>query len=351
VTRYIPILKGRQGEFNALAEIQLATRRGVLPLLEVVPADPTDAQGVIVDCGKAVERLSKSWGQDAVLLDGGLLDLSLDLHGQGRGPLWELAEQTRIAGLRAVPVLRLGDDALARIDAANVCALDGRGLCVRLVQQDLDEEPDELDLQLDRLLHEVGVTRADTDLVLDVGAVDGELAARGGARIVVSLLRGLPSVQDWRSLTVVGGAFPQDLSSFQPWTLGRQPRFDAMLFDLVASKRLPREPDFGDYAVAHPLFNMGTPFAPPPQLRYTAASEWLVLKGGRNDPRGNTQFFDICETVRQLPEFSGAGLGAADARIADPRTHGPGNGSTWRQVSTTHHLDLVVSRLANLGEP
>jgi hypothetical protein len=350
VTRYVPVLKGRQGEFNALAEVQLATRRGMMPLLEVVPADPADPLGVIDDCRKAVEKLAKVW-QAPVLLDGGLLDLSLDLRLDARGPLWELSEHARAALLPAVPVLRLGDDILARTDAAAACEQDGNGLCVRMVEQDLDEEPDDLDQALDDLLRQVGVGRADTDLLLDTGAVDGDLAVRGGARIVLSLLRSLASLQDWRSVTVVGGAFPEDLSGFQPWVLGRRPRFDASLYDRVMSKRLPRDPDYGDYAVAHPLLRTGQPFAPPPQLRYTTASDWLVLKGRRNDPRGYNQFFDVCDVVSGQPEFSGPELGIADVRIAAPRDHGPGNGSTWRQVSTTHHLDLVVSRLASLGEP
>lgn len=350
MTRYVPVLKGRQGEFNALGDVQFAARQAILPLLEVVPADPTDPDGVIDDCRKAIERLAKAW-QGSVLLDGGLLDLSLDLQGHARGALWELSEHARAANLSAIPVLRLGDNMLARTDAAAACGQDRHGLCVRLVGEDLDEEPDDLDAALDDLLAQVGVARGDTDLVLDAGAVDGDLAVRGGARIILSLLRGLSSVQDWRSVTVVGGAFPEDLSAFQAWQIGRRPRFDAALYDQVLSKRLPREPDYGDYGVAHPVFRTGGPFAPPPQLRYTVASDWLVLKGRRNDPRGHNQFWDVCDVISTQPEFSGAALGTADARIANPRSFGPGNGSTWRQVSTTHHLDLVVSRLATLGEP
>jgi Beta protein len=350
VTRYVPVLKGRQGELNALAQVQLATRREMLPLLEVVPADPTDPLGVVDDCRKAVEKLAKSW-QEPVLLDGGLLDLSLDLQGNARGPLWELTEHARAALLPAVPVLRLADDVLARTDAAAACEQDGNGVCVRLVEQDLDEEPDDLELALDDLLRQVGITRTNTDLVLDAGAVDGDLAVRGVARIVRSLLRELASAQDWRSVTVIAGAFPEDLSAFQPWVIGRRPRFDAALYDQIMSKRLPRVPGYGDYAAAHPLLTTGQPFASLPQLRYTAASDWLVLKGRRNDPRGHNQFFDICDAISEQPEFAGPGLGTADTRIAAPRSYGPGNWSTWSQVSTTHHLDLVVSRLATLGEP
>jgi hypothetical protein len=350
MTRYMPVLKGRQGEFNTLAEIQPRTRREILPLLEVVPSDPGDPETILDDCKKATERLAKSW-MEPVLLDGGLLDLSLDLRGNARGPLWELADYARSLNLPAAPVLRLDDDLLARTDASAVCARDGRGVAIRLTEQDLDEEPEDLDVAFDQLLAMIGVTRASTDLLLDAAFVDGDLAVRGGARIIVSLLRGLEKIEEWRSVTVVVGAFPEDLSGFQPWKIGRRPRFDAALYDQVTEKRLPRTPDYGDYGVAHPILKTGQPFAPPPQLRYAAASEWLILKGRRNDPRGNAQFYEVCDTISKQPEFAGALLGAADARIGASQESGPGNGTTWRQISTTHHLDLVTSRLANLGEP
>ncbi len=350
MTRYMPLLKARQGELFALADLQLATRRGVLPLLDVVPSDAADPESVKDSCRKTVERLAKAW-TDPVLLDGGLLDLTLDLGG-ARGPVFELAEHARAAGLQAIPVLRVSDGVLARTDAAAACATDGRGLGIRLEGDDLyEEDPDDLVESVADVLEQVGVNRGEADLVLDVGVVDGEVDAKRAARVVLPILRGLPALEDYRSVTVAGGAFPKDLSGFAPWSLGRRARFDAVLYDRIVSRKLPRTPDFGDYAVTHPILQTGAAFAPPPQLRYTVEAEWLVLKGSRNDERGHAQFFDICEQVRELPEFAGPALGNADARIADPRSYGKGNGSTWRQVATTHHLDLVVRRLATLGEP
>ncbi len=83
------------------------------------------------------------------------------------------------------------------------------------------------------------------------------------------------------------------------------------------------------------------------------ADKWLFLKGTINDPRANDQFYDVCDRIAEHPEFVSPALGQADARIANPRANrlGPGNASTWRTIGTTHHLDYVVQRLTNLGEP
>lgn len=69
--------------------------------------------------------------------------------------------------------------------------------------------------------------------MLDVGSVDGDVAVRGDARMITSLIPDLPSIGDWRSLTITSGAFPVDLSQFTANVVGERPRYDAQLFDRV----------------------------------------------------------------------------------------------------------------------
>jgi hypothetical protein len=349
--RYVPILKGRQGELNALREAQPSTCKAMTPLVEIVPPaeESSDLAAAEKSCESAIAKLVASYQGYPVMVDAGLFDLSVPLP-SGKSALGVLTDAARSSLLPAQPVVRLGDPRLALSDARDAHAQDGRGLTIRVLGDDLDEDPDDVEEQLGKLATELGVSPQSVDLLLDLGAVEGDVAVRGGARMVVSLLRDLPSVDDWRSVTVASGAFPTDLSQFNAWVMGERPRFDAQVFDRVM-RRPTRHIDYGDYAIAHPLLSTGGPFAPPPQLRYTTAERWLVLKGSRNDPRGNSQFQVICTIVAGHPEFVGASLGRADQRIAAGSTEGPGNGSTWRAIGTTHHLDLVARRLTNLGEP
>ncbi len=348
--RYVPILKGRQGELDALRQVQLRTRRAMVPLLEVVPRDESEEPAAVVQaCQRTVGKLAERY-RHPIMLDGGHFDLDQDL-GEGVGVVGLLAERARTASLVAQPVLRLDDPDRARHEAAAAHAVDGRGLTVRLIGEDLDEDPDDLDDALQDLLQDTRTQRKEVDLLLDLGPVEGDVAVRGGARLVLSLLRDLPDVADWRTVTVAAGAFPVDLSQFQANVIGARPRYDAQLFDQVRRRRLPRQPDYGDYAIAHPSLTLGQAFPPPPQLRYTVAEHWLVLKGRRTDPRGHAQFQRICQIIAAHPEFAGTPVGAADQRIAAGSPEGRGNGTTWRMVGTTHHLDYVTLRLTTLGEP
>ena len=350
--RYVALLKGKQGELDALGDTAALTRRVMIPLVEVVPGNSSvdDPVGVSSDCQKVVERLASRW-TGPVMLDAGLLDQDLDLDGRGHGAVHHLAGLARSRRRPAQPVLRLGDPAMALADVADVGAHDRHGLTIRLLGDDLDEEPNVVEAALQAVVRRTQVDRGEIDLLLDLAEVQGALTVRSGARLVLSLLRGMTAVDGWRSVTVAAGAFPVDLSRFTAWVVGEHARDDAALYDAVSGRWSGRRLDYGDYAVAHPSLGQGAPFAPPPQLRYAIADRWLVLKGRRNDPRGHTQFYDICDVISGNVNFSGTALGAADLRIAHARTDGPGNGTTWRRIGTTHHMDLVARRLTSLGEP
>jgi hypothetical protein len=344
--------KGRQGEFTALSAISPATRAAIEPVIEIVPeGERDDASQVQASVNKCATKLGNVWGKQRAFLDATHVDMSVDLG--GHGPVYAACDSAEDWGVLAVPVLRLDDPELARQDVAALHRQFGRGVCIRLIGEDLDEDPIDLEDAINTLLSGCGLDRSNADLILDASAVDSEISSRGAARMIGSLLRDLDDLDDWRTITVAGGGFPADLSAYDPWVIGERPRFDADLWAHVMNRRRSRRiPDYGDYAVAHPLLSVtGVAFAPAPQLRYTIDDQWLILKGRRKDPEGHAQFYRICDMIRQDLRFAGAAIGAADLRIANPYAQGPGNATIWRQLGTTHHLDFVVQRLTTLGEP
>ena len=350
---YVPVLKGRQGELVALGAIQPLTAQAVLPLVEMVPGsvEETGQPGQLRTVVSRTMKRLQTWAGGRLLLDAGFLPPGPS-HGDEFGALGTAVTVAYDHGVKATPVVHLGDDPQVYRDAATLHAELRPGVAIRLGTDDLDEDSEDIEDALSQLLTSLRADRRDVDLVLDVGVVNGELSVRAGARLVADALRGLADMEGWRNVIVTGGAFPSDLSAFPPWTIGETPRYDAMLYDYLRQRRrLPRVPTFGDYAVTRPELVIGQAHRAPPQLRYCVADKWIVLKGRLNDPRGHEQFYEVCETIASHPDFVGAALGNADARIASPRSKGPGNAATWREVGTTHHLDFVVRRITSLDEP
>jgi len=349
---YVPVLKGRRGELAALAAIQPMTRKAILPLLEIVsgsveePERPSQLRTVISRTAKRLE----TWAGSRLLLDAGFLPPEAAL-GDEFGTLGNSVIAAIDQGVDATPVVHLDDDPQVYRDAATLHGELHRGIALRLGTEELDQDSEDIEDALTELLNTLHVERRDVDLILDLGPVHGDLSVRAGGRLVADALRGLSAMDEWRNVIITGGAFPSDLSDFEAGIIGETLRYDAMLYDYLRQRRrLPRVPTFGDYAVTHPVLS-GLPYRSSPHLRYCVADRWLVLKGRLNDPRGHDQFFEICERIAAHPDFAGAALGNADARIANPRSKGPGNASTWREVGTTHHLDFVVRRITTLGEP
>jgi hypothetical protein len=350
---YVPVLKGRQGELASLGKIQLATKSAILPVLEIAPPEvDVDEPVAVADIiTRTIKKIKDSWAGEELILDAGSIPSSIRLVGD-QGAIAYAIAKARGQNIGAIPVVRIADRGEARADVRGVHEEYKCGVAVRLSVEDMDEDPEDIDDSLKKLVSDLGVGYAESDLILDLAVLQGDLAVRAGARMVLDVLRGLSDVDGWRRVIVNSGSFPVDLSVVVPWVFSEFQRYDAALWDALRSRRrLPRVPLYGDYAVTYPLWTSGPPFAPAPQLRYALGDRWLVLKGRKNDPRGNEQFYDVCDAIAGHAEFSGAALGYADARIANPRGLGPGNGATWREVGTAHHLDLVVQRITTLDEP
>jgi hypothetical protein len=206
------------------------------------------------------------------------------------------------------------------------------------------------------LLQQLGSpSPASVDLVVDLGALADDGAASFASQIARLVLSEIPSVGEWRTLTLASGAFPPDLNSVQPEVLTEVQRRDATTWRAVSGRVRSRQPGFGDYAIGYPAQALGAGFAPAPQLRWTAADSWLIYKGRKRDRLGSRQFYEICRRVVEAGvverDLSWGDRYVADASTGESGGRTPGNAMIWRAIGTSHHLNYVVSRLATHGEP
>lgn len=88
-------------------------------------------------------------------------------------------------------------------------------------------------------------------------------------------------------------------------------------------------------------------------IRYTAADMWLVPKGRSVKKHGTGQYETLCQKLVADKRFAGAAFSTGDRYIdaCAAGNDGPGNGTTWRQVPTNHHLTLVVSQMQSIMKP
>lgn len=349
---YIPILKGKRGEFDALSWLDDELKGGVSPMIEVVPVprdleDDTPTKSIEAHLQTAVTQIARGWGDSApVLLD--TIWLDPDEMAGAVHHLEYLFDQAR-GSLTAVPVGGLTRGVRHAAAVGAVAATDGRGAVLRIDTEDIADIAD-LEPAIEAWLETVAVPAEEVDLILDFG----ELTATTYGPILLAarvLIASFPGLADWRSLTVASGAFPQFLMDISPDSEHVFDRLDWRLWRAIASADGPRVPAFADYVIAHPALLDADPrtLRPTASIRYTTDPAWLIIKR-RWVRHGYEQFRTASGILVARTEYEGVDHCRGCEFVNACAAGGPtGSLTTWRAVGSCHHMTHTAEQLASLA--
>jgi hypothetical protein len=353
---YVPILKGKEGEFAALEVLTTDVRRQLMPLVEIprVPYDYANerpARSLDEHVSGIANRLSQCWRDHQLYLDLPWFEDEEHLR-DGRVALAAVLADCARARLRVVPVV-------SRASSTSYLAAAGRhsethrsGVCMRLLVEDFEDDVEPNGL-VDRMLAGLGGTRTSmVDLLLDLEDLRPD--TKRAVLIARSLFSMIPRRDEWRRIILAAASFPEDLSDVGAATISTLPRHEWELWQILQRRPgiLPRpELIFGDYGISHPIPKELDPriMLMSANIRYTASNAWLVVKGRNVRQYGFDQYFELSKLLVDREEYCGSDFSWGDRYIADcaEGVQGPGNATTWRKVGTNHHLTLVTRQLAN----
>ncbi len=350
-TRYVPILRWKRAERDALRFLTEDVRASLTPLIEVTPKsfaarDDGSTPTVSEALSKVAHELLSHWGWRPAFID--LMHLSDDLRTEDDRPaLVYLSSEARRRGAPVIPVTDLGRSRVFQEAVKLVSAGGSPRVCIRLFQRDLARPT--LETDVGALLTNLGVERAQTDLVVDAQFIGDTIPDWNRA------LRKVPTLEEWRTITLAAGAFPVDLAKF---SVGIHPVRRADWLGWVQLIRtqgaLERQSMFSDYTIQHGLYR-----EPPERanvsasIRYTSQESWIVMRGKAlrtdNGP-GNKQYHAEAKVLCGRQEFSGKSFSYGDAYIHERSVlRAPtGSAETLLRAGFNHHMTLVVRQLANL---
>lgn len=362
---YVPILKWKRAEQNALKDVTEQRKKFITPLIEIVPPKQNDkkpadeAYSEMITTFKDVrtkdipKEILQAWGEDQIYVDLSPI-YPLDVKQFG---MKEIINNSLLLRLKPIPVFNLVDEPDYQHTAVTASIKSGNGVCIRITAPDL-KDVKSTNAYLLELLDELNLKPDQVDILIDVKEAADELTYARSALNSQELVH-LPL---WRNFIFANGTFPQDLSEQikeddnhiqrTEWVNWKRQR---------ASLKIARTPTFADYTIRHPIFNEITQNYPgTASLKYTVNDEWVVKKG---DVRRFDMYLAHAAILITEDYFYGKDFSAGDSYIQekadylpeymriktlDPsKAKGTGRAEDWIRAGINHHLSVAVDQLAN----
>lgn len=239
----MPSIRWRQGEYGALEELRSDQRELITPLVDIPPipwdfVDEQPSRTLDQHLSKVPSQMARAWGSSGpIFLDLGLVGYTLRMA-DGRHPVDDLFERLSLLGIEAIPVTATDRDAEYQNAVRSVITRDGRGVCIRVSVDDL-ADPASMG-GIGEIARNLTDELGQVDLVIDFGAIEPAQIALLQT-IVTSTVRNLPNLETYRTLTLLSGAFPVNLTGV-PQGLTLLPRADWALWLSIRSRVFPRKP-------------------------------------------------------------------------------------------------------------
>ncbi len=354
---YIPILKWKRAEQNALKTLSEKHKELLTPLVQfVMPRTEKEEQleevisrfnNQLIDIPN---RVLDVWGRTPIFVDVSLLYST----GLKEKTLATIPTMGRELGCIFIPVIYLSDDIGIKKSAIRSAKLTGNGLCLRLVCSDFSDMSF-INQEMINLLSS-GLREESIDLLVDVK----ETEDRGQkANLYFNYSQSLPRLSRWRTYIFSSGAFPENLTKYKVDEENLIPRIDWQTWKAcVAEKGLKRKPAFSDYTIRYAIYKEHLQFYhPTTSIKYALENEWLIMKGKVQD---FSMYLANAKLLSEDIRFYGKAFSSGDEYISNKAAHynsyirnkkigGTGSNETWICAGINHHLAVVESQVANLS--
>lgn len=349
---YVPSLRWRMGEYQALSRLSDEAKTRVVPFV-VVPEIEFDFEewapkkNVQDHVAPFPNRFRNKWGTRPAWIDVHP-NIQAQLMDDRKLPIAHVFDELRIVGNNAVPVTSL--DGTPSINAAisAIVEADGRGVGIRARIEHIMKPG--WKAAIEALIKDINVDPDQADLIVDLGAPAYEPYSDFADGLIAAM--STFDLSAFRSYVIVGSAFPQTIGLDKPG--GDIARHDWLFYRTLRGKldEKARIPNYGDYTIVNPEFT-------PRDMRliksggrviYTEPASWYVRKGGafRDNPK---QMHDHCKYILTSGKFRGVDFSDGDTYIEKcaNETVGPSNQPFWKQVAISHHIMHVLEDISKLG--
>lgn len=350
---YVPALKWRQGEYQALLKLTDDVKNHVAPLF-TLPQPEYDFEtqapkcSKIEQCEKFITRFPTKWGSRPCWLDFDS-EMSKEQLDNGLYSIEVVFRELQQIENAVVPVTSINLEPIALEALSKVIANSNKGLGIRVKAAQLNK-PDIVAI-CENIVSVTNLEYEDIDLIIDLESPNFEMP-EVFANMMVAALKRFPWLSRLRSVIVLACSFPESMSEINK--NGDQiPRNEwAFYMDHFLPKISSlRQVNFGDYTIVHTQFTAAMDMRmlkPAAKIVYTDGNTWKIMKGGafRDNP---SQMQGLCRLIEKSSFYRQRDFSDGDLRIYQTANgqNNNGNMTTWKTVGINHHITHVVDDLAN----
>ncbi|WP_411901905.1 beta family protein [Methylorubrum thiocyanatum] len=350
---YVPALRAKAGEIKGLQRLAPDVSSKIKPHLIIPPPKDIDPEKqrqltqdeIVYGTGR---KIAEHWPLREAFLDVRFLFKEFGVD-SGHDWLQRMFDVARHALAKPIPVMTIAEALGPQSHAYKKILANGPTKVV--IRINFDEVDSEIATRLAAALSAMEIKDEDCVLLADFAEADFSDPSIVG-EIAQGVLESLQDIGRWKAVVFQGSNYPiknpaADNGSFE---VSR----NEWLAWKAAVKLNGSSPDhliFGDYGAdcAKIEFKKKGGGIPIRHYRYTTPSKWLVVRGV---PSGAAKDImrQVCNRVLNSGYFAGREFSSADDFIYKSAQgwEGPGNGTTWREINTTHHITRVVRDIGEI---
>jgi hypothetical protein len=339
--RYIPNLRWKRGEKNALSDLTTSSKTGIWPLFllgadQFKPRKATKTKPPVPASVIVATDIQSIWGQSPFYLDASPISPTPGSH-----RFIDIASECRSLGLNLIPATRLGVHSDYENAVLKTASTDGRGVCLRIDLQEMTT--------MASWVSAWPVPMSETDILVDFGDQVTQVAALGPS--LNHAFQTMYQGNAWRSATIAGTSMPENFMGLNAG-LHTIDRREKKLWEQLTTSGLPFNLNYGDYASV-------TTAAPPPgiawgypiSVRYTLDDAFLICRGVRTMGAGSKdmdiQLVGHAQSINKYPGRHPLGHCWADIEIdaIAARSSKPQGLEHWVRIGVNRHIELVRATL------
>ncbi|WP_417211478.1 beta family protein [Acinetobacter venetianus] len=364
VPEYVPIMKAKKGEFDALNPIRLEQLEYKIqpvfhPLFEM-PNVYEEGASRLADVTKRCEKIASLWNGNIALVDGYFWKPSEALLENGEHFLTYTYNKLFALGVKVVPVI--GYDRWFD-QGSNLYNQTMRGInypnapyfCIRLdgdAMYDIDE-PDFFKEHIESIIFDLKLVETNCSILLDFGDVSVNRITIEQMLAKSTNFLEILSDYNFKYIAISGASYPSSVAEAidDHDTDGPVLRKEMVVWQTLRKMFPNVKLTFGDHGARHP--------APEKEIRnkhtngkiiYTTDLNYYVVRGHpfSRDGGSHAHRKQLAERLINSTNYEGADFSWGDQKIFEC-AHGIkdfiGNPTQWVAIDTSHHIRYVLEEV------